>query len=105
MAVPMTDTVKKVDRNGYVEKTLNRKILWRAQTPQVFRRSLFQEAHKRALDDGFEGTDEASLFERLGIPVRVVEGKPENIKITTQEDLTWAQIFLNKKNKSVSVQT
>ena len=105
VAVPMTDTVKKVDRNVCVEETLNRKILWRAQTPQVFQRSLFEKAYKRALDDGFEGTDESSLVERLGIPVRIVEGKPENIKITTQEDLVWAQVFLNQKNKKVSVQT
>jgi len=85
-ALPISETVKRV-REGFVDATLDRAELWAVQTPQVFRADLLREAHEKARRDGVLGTDDATLVERLGHPVRVVPGLPENVKITTIEDL------------------
>ncbi len=95
MALPTVDTVKRVDARGGVGETLDRKEIWLAQTPQVFSRDLILAAHDRALSEGFTGTDDASLLERYGERVTVVEGKRTNIKITTREDLRLAGAFLD----------
>jgi 2-C-methyl-D-erythritol 4-phosphate cytidylyltransferase len=89
-ALPVTETVKRV-RSGVVEATLDRADLWVVQTPQVFRADVLREAHEKARRDGVVGTDDAMLVERLGQPVRVVPGLPENVKITTPEDLRRAR--------------
>ena len=89
-AVPVAETLKRV-REGFVETTVDREALWAVQTPQAFRTALLREAHDKARRDGFTGTDEAMLVERLGHPVRVVRGRPDNVKITTAEDLRRAQ--------------
>jgi 2-C-methyl-D-erythritol 4-phosphate cytidylyltransferase len=68
--------------------------LWAIQTPQAFRVSLLQEAHDQAEKEGFLGTDDAMLVERMGKPVHVVEGDYYNIKITTPEDLPLAEWIL-----------
>jgi 2-C-methyl-D-erythritol 4-phosphate cytidylyltransferase len=81
------DTVKEVDQAGRVVKTVPREGLWLTQTPQAFRREVILAAYERALAEGFYGTDDASLVERAGIPVRMIEGDWENIKVTTPEDL------------------
>ncbi|MDR2736963.1 MAG: 2-C-methyl-D-erythritol 4-phosphate cytidylyltransferase [Gracilibacteraceae bacterium] len=86
MAVPVKDTVKKVNENGFVAETPRREELWLAQTPQMFRRSLLSVVHAEACAEGFTGTDEASLLERRGYEVAVFRGSYENIKITTPED-------------------
>jgi 2-C-methyl-D-erythritol 4-phosphate cytidylyltransferase len=85
-ALPLTETIKRVE-DGCVRATVDRSTLWSAQTPQAFRALLLREAHDKALRDGFLGTDEAMLVERLGHVVRVVRGLPENVKITTSADL------------------
>ena len=90
-ALPATDTVKEVGDQGLVTATLDRSRLWMAQTPQVFRLSLLVEAHEKALQEGVMATDDASLVERLGHPVHVVSGDPDNIKVTTPEDLARAE--------------
>jgi 2-C-methyl-D-erythritol 4-phosphate cytidylyltransferase len=95
-AVPVTDTVKKVD-GGVVVETLRRERLVCVQTPQAFSRSLLAEALGRAETDGVAGTDEAALVERLGHPVRVVSGSPYNLKITTPEDWALAEALLRAK--------
>jgi 2-C-methyl-D-erythritol 4-phosphate cytidylyltransferase len=95
-AVPVTDTVKKVD-GGVVVETLRRERLVSVQTPQAFSRSLLAEALGRAETDGVAGTDEAALVERLGHPVRVVSGSPYNLKITTPEDWALAEALLRAK--------
>ncbi|MDE3034821.1 MAG: 2-C-methyl-D-erythritol 4-phosphate cytidylyltransferase, partial [Nitrospirota bacterium] len=82
VAIPMKDTVKQVGPDGLVESTVDRGRLWLAQTPQAFRRSLFEEAHRKAELEGLQGTDDTQLVERLGYPVAIVEGSGENIKIT-----------------------
>jgi 2-C-methyl-D-erythritol 4-phosphate cytidylyltransferase len=87
------ETVKRV-KTGTVESTLEREGLWLIQTPQVFRRDLLWEAHDKARRDGFAGTDDAVLVERLGEPVAMVPGLAENLKITTPEDLAVARQWL-----------
>lgn len=89
-ALPINETVKRV-RQDVVEATLDRSELWSVQTPQAFRADLLREAHEKARRDGVVGTDDAMLVERLGHPVRVVRGLPENVKITTPEDLRRAR--------------
>lgn len=98
-AVPAKDTVKNVNEEGYVSHTLDRKSLWLVQTPQVFRYDDIRDAHKKAEAEGWdEVTDDAMLMERLGIPVKVVMGSEENIKVTTPHDLEYAE-FLSGKNQ------
>lgn len=90
-AVPVKDTIKVADPSGTIVHTPDRKSLWAIQTPQAFRRSDLVEAHRQAQREGFVGTDDASLVERIGVPVKVVQGDYGNIKITTPEDLDWAE--------------
>lgn len=94
LAVPVKDTIKQVNDAGVITATPDRRSLWAIQTPQAFRRSLLLEAHERAESDEFLGTDDAMVVERLGIPVTVAEGEYTNIKITTPEDLPYAQFLL-----------
>lgn len=94
LAVPVKDTIKIVDTEKRIQSTPDRRSLWAIQTPQAFRLSLLQEAHDRALQEGFMGTDDAMLVERIGTTVHVVEGDYYNIKITTPEDLPWAEWIL-----------
>jgi 2-C-methyl-D-erythritol 4-phosphate cytidylyltransferase len=91
--LPVRETVKRV-REAVVEETLDREGLWLIQTPQAFRRELLQEAHDKARRDGYVGTDDAVLVERLGVPVRVVPGSPQNLKITTPKDLVTARRWM-----------
>jgi 2-C-methyl-D-erythritol 4-phosphate cytidylyltransferase len=74
-----------------VVETLDRRGLWAVQTPQGFRTDLLREAHDKARRDGITGTDDAMLVERLGHPVRVVQGSIDNVKITTLDDLRRAR--------------
>ena len=85
VAHPAVDTLKIVE-NGIVAGTPDRRVFWNAQTPQVFRAGIYRRAHASALSDGFVGTDDSSLIERLGGRVLVVEGKRDNIKLTVPED-------------------
>lgn len=87
-ALPPADTVKKVGESGRVMETVPREAVRLVQTPQVFRTELALTAHAQAAADGFEGTDDAVLVERLGAPVHTVPGDPGNLKVTTPEDLT-----------------
>ncbi len=87
-ALPMTDTVKEAGEGGVALRTLDRSRLWRVQTPQAFRRSLLWEAHRSG--EAAIATDDCQLVEALGAEVRLVEGDPGNLKITTEED--WAMV-------------
>ncbi|NNU85114.1 2-C-methyl-D-erythritol 4-phosphate cytidylyltransferase [Geobacillus sp. BMUD] len=92
-AVRVKDTIKKA--NGlFVEQTIDRSSLWAVQTPQAFRLSLIMEAHEAAKQAGYLGTDDASLVERIGKPVKIIEGDYRNIKLTTPEDLLVAEAIL-----------
>ncbi len=90
-AVPVWDTVKRSGPDGVIEATLPRDAIWLAQTPQAFRIGLIRRAHEDARRDGFYGTDDAALVERLGAPVHLVPGSRRNIKITTREDVCIAE--------------
>jgi len=94
--LPVSETVKRV-RAGFVETTLDREGVWLVQTPQAFRRALLWEAHEKAQQDGFSGTDDAVLVERLGHTVRMVQGLSENLKITTRADLSRARAFARRR--------
>lgn len=85
VAHPAVDTLKVVE-DGVIMGTPDRSVFWNAQTPQVFRAGIYRRAHASALSDGFVGTDDSSLIERLGGRVLVVEGKRDNIKLTVPED-------------------
>lgn len=95
VGVPVKDTIKKADSNHIVEKTMDRTLLWSIQTPQTFKKDILLRAHERAILEGFRGTDDSVLAERLGIPVKMVMGSYSNIKITTREDLILAEAFLS----------
>jgi 2-C-methyl-D-erythritol 4-phosphate cytidylyltransferase len=97
VAVPVTDTIKMADPDGHVVESPPRGRLWAAQTPQVFRAALLRQAHEAALRDGFRGTDDSALVERLGHPVQLVAGSPENLKITTTADLVLADQILRAR--------
>ncbi|MEI7637450.1 MAG: 2-C-methyl-D-erythritol 4-phosphate cytidylyltransferase [Syntrophus sp. (in: bacteria)] len=97
VGVRARDTIKHCDGEGGVIETLDREQIWMAQTPQAFRRATIVAAHQKAQEDNFYGTDDAALVERMGIPVRMIEGFPDNIKITTTEDLAWAEYRLSKR--------
>ena len=103
-AVPVKNTIKEVV-GGRVERTVAREGLYAVQTPQAFRSGLLEDAHRRADEEGFLGTDESSLVERVidksgdkgDAEVVVVEGSYENIKVTTEEDLVVAELFLGRR--------
>ena len=95
-AIPLSDTIKRVGSTGLVSKTITREGLWRVQTPQAFRFSLLQEAFAKANSENFYGTDEGTLIEHLGAPVKVIEGSEKNIKITRPEDLELSENYISK---------
>jgi 2-C-methyl-D-erythritol 4-phosphate cytidylyltransferase len=100
VAVPVKDTVKRVSSKLTVEETVERSNLWAVQTPQAFRMSLLLKAHENAIKEGFLGTDDASLVERLGENVYIVEGDYMNIKLTTPDDLLFAEAILQKTGQA-----
>lgn len=102
--VPVKETVKKV-QDGIVLGTLERDQLRAVQTPQGFRFGALQQAHWQAHADGFQGTDDVSLAERIGIPVLLFEGDYRNIKVTTPEDLVVAAAYLDQKGESAMDQS
>lgn len=102
-ALPARETVKEVSNGAWVERTLARENLWLVQTPQTFRRSDLLHAHHRAMDGGWgEVPDDASLLERLGLPVRIVQGAEDNIKVTTPNDLAVARFLLERRKSGGS---
>lgn len=97
LAVRVKDTIKMAGEDGRVKETPNRKSLWAVQTPQAFSYASIMEAHAWAEAHSVTGTDDAMLLERQGKPVVIVEGGYNNIKITTPEDLQWAEWQLQKQ--------
>ncbi|NIQ03009.1 MAG: 2-C-methyl-D-erythritol 4-phosphate cytidylyltransferase [Nitrospinaceae bacterium] len=96
-AVPVSDTLKQADSEHWVTRTVDRRGLWRVQTPQTFRLPLLIEAFEKAYADSYYGTDEGSLVEYLGQPVKIVEGSELNIKITRREDLALGEMILESR--------
>ena len=96
-ATPVTDTIKQVDESGVITATPNRAELWAAQTPQAFSVDELRQGHREARANGWTVTDDASLYERLGWPVNVLDAGPSNIKVTTPFDLTVARAVLAER--------
>lgn len=96
VGVPTKDTIKVIDKDSFVSKTLDRSKLWSVQTPQTFKAEIIRKAHEKALDDGFIGTDDTSLVERLGYKVKLTMSHYDNIKITTPDDLFMAEKILKE---------
>ena len=94
VAIPLRDTLKRASPDGLIEGTLNREELWLAQTPQAFRRDILLRAHELSEADGVDATDDAFLVERMGLPVGIVQGSFDNIKVTRPEDLQMGQAIL-----------
>jgi 2-C-methyl-D-erythritol 4-phosphate cytidylyltransferase len=94
VAVPVKDTIKQGDAEGFVTATLERALLWQVQTPQTFRADILRRAQSAAREV-FTGTDDAALVERLGLPVKIVPGDYSNLKITTPDDLVIAEYLLS----------
>ncbi len=93
LGIPVSDTLKAVE-DSHICRTLSRESVWMAQTPQAFEFTLIQKAHEEARAKGYAGTDDASLVEYLGHPVRIIPGSRRNIKITGPEDLLIAEAIL-----------
>ena len=97
--VPAKDTIKVCDAEGFAIATPDRSTLRQIQTPQTFRRKEILAAYEKAKADGFLGTDDASVAEHSGCPVRVIMGSYRNIKITTKEDLLIGAAFLKEETE------
>lgn len=96
-AIPVVETLKEVSEGMAIERTVDRARYYRAQTPQCFRYDILSQAFEAARRDGFVGTDEAALVERLDATIHVVNGSERNIKITTPEDLARAEYYLRSE--------
>ena len=96
LAVPVVDTLKRADPAQRSLETIDRRVLWRAQTPQMFRYAVLRRALQEARSAGVESTDEAMAIERQGLRPRLVEGSERNIKVTVQADLALAAFFLGE---------
>lgn len=97
LASPIVMTVKEADENLFVKKTVDRSRLWNIQTPQVLRYEILKKGYTKALQEGLTITDDVGFAEALNQPVKLVPGKDTNIKITTQRDLSLAELLLLKE--------
>lgn len=98
VASPIRETIKRTDSDGYICETVDRKQIWGAQTPQGFARKILSDAISRAQSDGYVGTDDASIVERMGVKITIIEGDSRNIKITTPSDMAIAEAILEGWN-------
>jgi 2-C-methyl-D-erythritol 4-phosphate cytidylyltransferase len=97
--LPVKETVKEADSKGRVLRSIDRGHLWLIQTPQIFRWEDIHLAHQKAIRHGWEeATDDAFLIEKMGIPVKMIEGEEDNIKVTTAQDLDMARFLVSKKS-------
>lgn len=100
VGVSCVDTLKRVDKNGFITETVPRDGIYRIQTPQTFRVKDIKYAHEKALEDKFETTDDCALYEKYMGKIKLVDGVNKNIKITFPEDLVMAQEIL-KRGKGI----
>ena len=98
--LPVYETLKEVAEDGRIVGTADRHRLYRAQTPQCFRYEILRRALEQSRADGYLGTDEAALVERMGEPVRIVPGSETNIKVTTARDFEIAEYYLRRELKN-----
>lgn len=97
LGVPVKDTIKIIDQDGFIAFTPERSSLWAVQTPQVFEKSLYQNAMQRALEEQAEYTDDCQLVENMGSRVHLCMGSYTNIKITTKDDIQSAEAILKSR--------
>lgn len=97
IAVPVRDTLKKSKANQEIETTIDRSALWQAQTPQIIKYGVLYQALKHAIQNHLLVTDEASALEHLNVPIKLLEGRSDNIKITYPEDLALAEFIIKSK--------
>ncbi|MFL0798750.1 MAG: 2-C-methyl-D-erythritol 4-phosphate cytidylyltransferase [Cellvibrionaceae bacterium] len=102
LALPASDTLKEVDEDGRVSCTIDRSIIWQAQTPQLFRYSVLLHALEASVVKGFPITDEASAMEQAGYRPKLIPGRRDNIKITTPEDLALAEFIYQQSSRGIS---
>ena len=96
--VAAKETLKSVDKDGIITSTVDREMIRAIQTPQIFPFSVLKKAYEKAFEDGFYGTDDAALVERIGGKIKIIPGSPLNIKVTTPEDLHLVEyIIANQK--------
>jgi len=97
--LPVKETVKELDDQSVVLRSVDRRRLWLIQTPQIFKFEDISLAHRKAIKNGWEeATDDAVLIEKMGIPVKIIEGEENNIKVTTPRDLDIARFLMSKKS-------
>lgn len=97
LGIPVNDTIKRANDDGTIRQTEDRSGLWLIQTPQTFKPAVIMKAYQQARIDGFEGTDDAMLIERINGSVKIEMGSPTNIKVTRPEDIKLAEAFLSIK--------
>ncbi len=102
VGVPAVDTLKQVSTAGHIVNTIDRGSIWMAQTPQVFDIDLIRYAHEKAKEDNVAGTDDAMLVERIGRKVNIIAGTRLNLKITTPEDILFAEALFKNLEKARS---
>lgn len=100
-AVPVKDTIKIVDDQNIIIDTPDRSNLWAAQTPQGFQVDLLKRCHDQGKSQGWQVTDDAALFEKCNLPVKIVEGEETNLKVTTKVDLAIAEFILRQRQVSL----
>ncbi len=100
MGVPVRDTIKVISGDRQILSTPARDCLWEIKTPQAFERSLILEAHQAAQRNNQDATDDATLVERLGKPVYLIDGERTNIKITLPEDLLFAEALVTSSGST-----
>jgi len=100
LAAPVRDTLKRADDRGEIERSEPRERLWRALTPQLFRRATLSRALEAAIQAGVAVTDEAMAIERIGLKPMLVEGAEDNIKVTTPADLVYAEFLLGRIDRA-----
>ena len=96
-AIPVKDTIKVVNEHRWIQDTPDRRHLWAAQTPQGFEVGLLKNCHQQGEALGWEVTDDAALFEKCQLPVKIIEGEETNLKVTTPVDLAIAEFILRHR--------
>ncbi|HMB97755.1 MAG TPA: 2-C-methyl-D-erythritol 4-phosphate cytidylyltransferase [Balneolaceae bacterium] len=98
LSIPARDTIKVADKKRIVQSTPDRRTVWQAQTPQIFKKEILDRAYAYAKSTGYIGTDDASLVEHLGENVTLVEGSYKNFKITYPADMKYAELLITGEN-------
>lgn len=102
LGIPCKNTIKICNEENIVEKTLNRDFLFEIQTPQGFKKEILIKSHKKAIENNFLGTDDATLVENIGVKTKIIEGCYTNIKITTKEDLIIGKLIYDNFLKEIN---